>query len=159
MDSGHRLRELLARYLDWEDAHVGFERAVADFPPELRGVVPPGFAHSGWQLLEHLRLAQADILDFCINAGYVYPTSMEAYWPAVGPEDETAWDESVARFAEDRDALKRLVLDESVNLFELVPIGRGEHTYLREVLVAADHNAYHLGQFVALRRALGAWTN
>ena len=151
------LRELLARQLDWEAAHVGFARAVADFPPELRGVTPPGFAHSGWEFLEHLRLAQADILAFCVDPGYVEPTSMDEYWPAeASPPDDATWDASIAGFEADVRALKALALDERVDLLDRVPVGSGQ-TYLRELLLVADHNAYHLGQFVALRRALGCW--
>lgn len=157
MNAGRPLRDLLARYLDWEDAHVGFRRAVAGFPRELRGVVPQGFAHSGWQLVEHVRRAQADILDFCVNADYVYPTSMAEYWPDVAPEDDAAWERSVAAFEEDVRSLQRLARDESVDLFALVPRGSGEQTYARELLVAADHDAYHLGQLIALRRVLHAW--
>ena len=151
------LRELLARQLDWESAHVGFARAVADFPPELRGVTPAGFAHSCWEFLEHLRLAQADILAFCVDPDYVEPTSMDEYWPAeAAPPDDAAWDASIAAFEADVHALQALVLDEGTDLFAPVPAGNGQ-TYLRELLLTADHNAYHLGQFVALRRVLGCW--
>ncbi|MBN2848076.1 MAG: DinB family protein [Coriobacteriia bacterium] len=151
------LRELLARQLDWEAAHVGFGRTVADFPPELRGVTPAGFAHSGWEFLEHLRLAQADILAFCVDPGYVEPISMEEYWPAeAAPPDDAAWDASIAAFQADVRALQALALDEGTDLFAPVPTGSGQ-TYLRELLLTADHNAYHLGQLVALRRVLGCW--
>lgn len=152
-----RLRELLARQLVWQDAHVGFDRAVADFPPALRGVVPEGFVHSGWQLVEHIRRAQADILDFCVNSDYVYPTSMDDYWPKTAPEDDAAWEAAVAGFRRDAAALQRLARDEEVDLLALVPCGTGAQTYARELLVAGDHNAYHLGQLAALRRALGCW--
>ena len=151
------LRDLLARQLGWEDAHVGYSRAVADFPSELRGVAPAGFAHTGWEILEHLRLAQADILDFCVDPGYEPQEWPAAYWPdAPAPQRDDDWEASVARFGEDRAALQRLALDESVDLLTPVPAGTGQ-TYLRELLLVADHNAYHLGQLVALRRALGCW--
>jgi hypothetical protein len=156
MDGDRQLREMLARQLDWEDAHVGYAHAVEGFPVELRGVAAPGFVHSPWQLVEHVRLAQADILDFCVNPDYVYPTSMAEYWPDVAPASEAEWDASVAGFEEDVAELKRLALDHGVDLFSRVPAGTGQ-TYLRELLVVVDHNSYHVGQLVALRRALGAW--
>lgn len=153
-----QLRSHLERLLDWEDAHVDFNRAVEKVPPEARGRVPAGFAHSLWQLLEHLRLTQRDILDFCRDPGYVEPTSMEDYWPAtVAPPDEAAWERSVAECRQDREAMKSLALDSSVGLLGAIPHGSGQ-TYLRELLLVADHNAYHVGQIVAVRRALGVWT-
>lgn len=152
-----QLRELLARQFDWEDAHVGYARAFADFPPDLRGAIPAGAAHSGWELLEHLRLAQADILDFCVNPHYTELAWPEDYWPAsVAPADDAEWEASIARFGSDLGALKRLALDGSVDLFAAIPHGEGQ-TYVRELLLAVDHNAYHLGQFVTLRQVLGCW--
>lgn len=157
MEHMRMTRELLARQLDWEAAHIGFARAVADFPPELRGAVPAGCVHSGWHLLEHMRLAQADILDFCVNPGYTEPAAMEEYWPrADAPANEAEWDASVARHEEDLRSLRRLALDEHVDLFAPIPWGDGQ-TIARELLLAADHDAYHLGQLVALRRSLGCW--
>lgn len=158
MDESRALRELLAHQLDWGEAHVGFTRALADFPEELLGVVPDGYAHSGWQLLEHMRRAQADILDFCVNPDYVYPTSMEEYWPGVTPGAGESWDATVVAFLDDIAALKRLALDESRELLRPVPAARSEaQTLARELVLVTDHNAYHLGQLVALRRTLGAW--
>lgn len=157
MASLQPLRELLARQLDWQAAHVGYRRAVADFPTDMRGVVPEGFAHSGWQLVEHLRRAQADILDFCVNPGYVYPTSMEEYWPDAAPAGEAEWEASAEGFEADVRTLRELALDESVDLFGRVPAGK-DQTYLRELVLVVDHNAYHVGQLVALRRALGCWS-
>jgi len=158
MDRITELRELLARQLDWEDAHISYARAVAEFPIEARGVKPAGFAHSAWEFLEHLRLTQADILDFCVNADYLEPTTMSSYWPtSAEPSDEASWDASIAGFVRDVEALKRLALDESVDLFAAIPHGSGQ-TFIRELLLVVDHNAYSLGQFMALRRALGAWS-
>ncbi|MGB4441507.1 MAG: DinB family protein [Coriobacteriia bacterium] len=158
MDESRQLRELLARQLDWGEAHVGFERATAGFADALQGVVPVGFAHSGWQLLEHMRRAQADILDFCASADYVYPTSLDDYWPELEPAADESWDATVAAFQDDLAALKRLALDESLDLFEAVPVARsGTQTLARALILVTDHNAYHLGQLVSLRRALGAW--
>jgi len=154
-DTG-QLRELLARQLDWEAAHIGYRRAVVDFPVELRGVVPDGFAHSGWQMVEHIRLAQADILDFCVNPDYAAREWPEAYWPAVAPRDQAEWDASVQGYEGDLDALRQLALDEGVDLFAEIPWGDGQ-TCLRELLLVADHTAYHVGQLVSLRQALGCW--
>jgi hypothetical protein len=150
------LRSLLARLLDWEDAHVGFDAVIDGIPPKLRATQPPGLPYSAWQLLEHLRLTQRDILEFCRNSDYVEPRSMTEYWPSsVAPPTPEAWDESVAAFRDDREAKKRIALE--LNLFDAVPQGTGQ-TYLREVVLLADHNAYTLGQLVVLRRLLGIWT-
>ena len=156
MDGLEDLRNLLARLLDWEDAHVGFEVVIAGIPPELRSTQPPGLPYSAWQLLEHMRLAQRDILDFCRDPGYVEPRSMAEYWPAsVAPPTSRAWEESVANFRADREAMKRIARD--LDLFAAIPQGTGQ-TYLREIVLLADHNAYTLGQIVVLRRLLGNWT-
>lgn len=157
MNETRQMRELLARQLDWEAAHVGYQRAVADFPLALRGVVPDGFAHSGWQMVEHIRLAQADILDFCVNPAYVAPAWPESYWPAAAPQDAAAWDASVEGYQRDLEALRQLALDENVDLFAPIPWGDGQ-TCLRELLLVTDHTSYHVGQLVALQRALGCWS-
>ena len=150
------LRQHLARILDWQDAHATFDAAVDGVAHAMRGVVPPGLAHSVWQLLEHIRLAQWDILDFCVNPKYVEPTSMDEYWPATSaPPSEAAWDESVAAVRRDRDAMKQLALKHE-DLFAKIQHGSGQ-TYLREILLVADHSAYHVGQIVLVRRALGIW--
>lgn len=149
------LRSHLERLLDWEDAHVGFEAVIEGIPPEVRGAQPRGLPYSAWQLLEHLRLCQRDILEFCRNPGYVDPKSMAEYWPAsVAPPTPEAWEESVAGFRADLEDMKRLV--RVGNLFAAVPRGTGQ-TFLREVVLLADHNAYTLGQLVVLRRLLGIW--
>jgi hypothetical protein len=145
VDRDAALREHLRKILDWEDAHVGFDAAVKGIPPAQHGVAPPGFAHSPWQLLEHVRRCQWDILDFCRNPAYAEPASMEEYWPP-----------TPAPYRRDREELKRLAEDRSVDLFARIPHGSGQ-TVLRELLLVADHNAYHVGQLVAVRRALGAW--
>ena len=156
MEKLEELRGQLARLLDWEDAHVGFDAVIAGIPPELRGAKPSGLPYSAWQLLEHLRLTQRDILDFCRNSDYVEPKSMTEYWPSSGaPPSPEAWDKSVAAFRDDREAMKRIAL--RFDLFAPIPHGTGQ-TYLREVVLLADHNAYTLGQLVVLRRLLGIWT-
>lgn len=156
MPDDKSLREHLRKILDWEDAHVGFDRAVEGVPAKLRGRTPEGWAHSPWQLLEHIRICQLDILDFCRNPKYV-DMPMEKYWPpSATPPSDKAWDESVAAFRRDRADLKKLAADRAIDLFARIPHGSGQ-TYLREILLVADHNAYHVGQLVALRRALGTW--
>jgi uncharacterized damage-inducible protein DinB len=143
--------------LDWEDAHVTFDRAVDRVPKDKRGVVPPGLAWSLWQLLEHIRLTQFDILDFCRNRQYVEPASMSAYWPpSTEPASANDWNKAVAGVRHDRDALKTLAGDTAIDLFARIPHGTGQ-TYLREIILVADHTAYHVGQIVAVRRALGIW--
>jgi uncharacterized damage-inducible protein DinB len=153
------LRNHLLRLLDWKDAHVSFDAAVAGIPPEARGVQPEGVPYSTWQLLEHLRLAQRDILEFCRNPAYVEPSWPDDYWPAtVTPPSEAAWEESIARFRVDRDALKQLAAGPEPDLFATIPHGTGQ-TYLRELLLVAGHNAYHVGQLILVRRLLGLWPN
>jgi len=151
------IRAALARLLDWEDAHAGFEKVVSGLAPELQGQVPAGLPYSPWQLLEHLRLAQEDILEFCRNPAYRERQWPEDYWPKrPEPPSANSWSQSVAGFKRDRDALKQLALDPKLDLLGKVPAGEGQ-TFLRELFLAADHTAYHLGQLVAVRRALGAW--
>jgi hypothetical protein len=156
MEKLEDLRSLLMRLLDWEDAHVGFDAVIDGIPPKLRAMQPPGLPYSAWQLLEHLRLTQRDILDFCRDPDYMEPRSMAEYWPpSAAPFTPDAWDESVAAFRDDREAMKRIA--QGFDLFAAVPRGTGQ-TYLREVVLLADHNAYTLGQLVVLRRLLGIWT-
>lgn len=152
------VRKHLVRVLDWEDAHAGFEAAVAGLASGLRGACPPGFEHSAWQLVEHIRLAQEDILDFCVSSSYVHTmTFPDDYWPkTAAPPDEAAWETSVAAVLASRARLQQLAREVD-DLTALVPTGTGEQTYLRAILLAADHVAYHVGQLVSLRKALGAW--
>jgi uncharacterized damage-inducible protein DinB len=152
------VRDHLARVLDWEDAHVGFDKAVAGIPAGKRGARAAGFEHSPWELLEHIRIAQEDILDFCVNAKYEHTmTWPDDYWPKQpAPPDEKTWEESIATCVRSRERLKRLAR-EVEDLTALVPTGQDTQTYLRAILLAADHAAYHVGQLVAVRRALGIW--
>jgi len=155
--SDQALRAHLGRILDWEDAHASFDQAIVGLPARLRGVTPPGGAHSAWKLLEHIRIAQHDILDFCVNPDYVELPSMADLWPpSARPPSARAWSASVAAVRRDRAAMKKLAANRKVDLFARIPHGSGQ-TYLREILLVADHGAYHVGQLVALRRALGAW--
>jgi uncharacterized damage-inducible protein DinB len=157
--SDSALRAQLARLLDWEDAHLSFDAAVEEVPPKLRGAAPAGLPYSPWQLIEHLRLTQHDILDFCRNPNYRELHWPDDYWPAsAAPPKPADWDESIAQFRRDRAALQSLASDSKIDLFARIPHGSGQ-TYLRELLLVADHSAYHVGQLVTVRRALGAWTS
>ncbi len=155
--SDDALRAHLRKLLDWQDAHASFDAAVEDVPPKLRGKRPEGLPYSPWQLLEHLRLAQRDILDFCRDSEYAERKWPDDYWLAdPEPPSPGAWDESVAAFRADRRELQRLASDPALDLFAKIPHGDGQ-TYLRELLLVADHNAYHVGQVVAVRKLLGVW--
>jgi hypothetical protein len=157
MDNTESLRKHLIKLLDWDDAHVDFDSVVDGVPAALRGRRPEGLPYSPWQLLEHMRITQRDILDFCRYEVYDSPAWPDECWPETEePPTKKAWDESVAAFRADRRAFMELIADPSVEVCGRVPHGQGQ-TYLREVLLAADHGAYHLGEMVAVRRLLGAW--
>ena len=149
-------RKIVASSLDWEQARASLENALKGLAPELRGKRPNGFPHSSWELLEHIRITQRDILDFC-RPNYKELDWPADYWPkSPAPPAPTAWDESVARFHDDRAAMIAIAEDSSIDLFARVPNGDGQ-TYLRELLLAADHTSHHLGQLILVRRLLGAW--
>jgi uncharacterized damage-inducible protein DinB len=152
------VRDHLVRALGWEDAHVGFDKAVAGVPPDKRGAHGAGFEHSLWQLVEHIRIAQDDILDFCINANYEHTRKWpDDYWPKEdAPPSEQAWDDSIAAYRRSLEALKQLARDVD-DLTAPVAKGKPNQTYLREILLVIDHNAYHAGQLIDVRRALGIW--
>ena len=151
------LRMHLLELLEGGGAHVGFDLAVADMPVNLRGVKLLSQPHTPWRLLEHMRLAQWDILEFVRNAQHESPPWPEGYWPIDdAPPSSAAWSASVKSFRRDLDELKALVADASADLLRPLPHGQGQ-TLAREALLAADHTAYHLGQLVLLRRLLGAW--
>ena len=154
MDSSEVTRRQLSRLLERSDAHTGFDAAVADIAPEVRGIRPTGLPHSAWELLEHIRLAQRDILDFCLDGPYPERAWPDEYWPPTPePPSPEAWDESVAAVKRDREEFQRLVEDPDVDLVGIVSHGTTQ-TLLREVLVAADHNAFHVGQLMVVRRLL-----
>jgi hypothetical protein len=151
------LRQHLTRLLDWHDAHAAFDTAVADLPPDHRGIAPPGLPYSPWQLLEHIRLAQADILAFCSQPDYHEGAWPDDYWPATpAPPDDQAWEASIAAYHHDLAQLQAMVRDGQRDLFDKVPSGTGQ-TFLREFLLVADHTAYHVGELVVVRRLLGDW--
>ncbi len=156
-DSEHSLRERLLYLLQGKGAHVDFDAAIRGLPPRLRGARARGLPWTLWSLLEHMRLAQWDILDFCRNPEYVTPRWPEDYWPkSDAPPNPAAWEKSVRQFRADLKAMQRLVADPHTDLYSRIPHGDGQNI-LREALLVADHNAYHIGQFVTLRRLLGAW--
>jgi DinB family protein len=152
------LREQLSRLLVWEDAHVGFDAAVDGIPAELRGKCPANLPYSPWQLVEHLRATQHDILEFCRNPDYRELKWPDDYWPqsAVPPSAASSWDESIRQFRQDRKTLQQLAADPQVDLAARIPHGDGQ-TYLRELVLAADHAAYHIGELIVVRRLLGIW--
>jgi len=151
------LREQLVELLQGGNAHARFDDVIAGIAAELRGKIPRGIPHSLWMQLEHLRLAQWDILEFSRTAKHVSPPWPEGYWPQKeGPPNEAAWNKSVKQFRSDLKAMQQLVADPKTELFAKIPWGDGQ-TILREALLLADHNAYHVGQMVDVRRMLGAW--
>ena len=157
MSSNDPLRSHLLKALDWGEAHVDFDAALKGLPADKRGMRPPGGSYSVWELLEHMRIAQHDILDFCRNPSYVEKKWPDDYWPkSPAPASAAAWDDAVASFKADREAMKALTTDPTLDLFAKIPHGSGQ-TYLREVLLIVDHNAYHLGQIVAVRKQLSNW--
>jgi hypothetical protein len=151
------LRTELDLLLKGGGAHADFERAVADFPADLMGHKPDGAPHSAWELLEHLRIAQRDMLEFSRDPSHESPAWPEGYWPKTPtPPDEAAWQHSVASFRRDNEAMRKMVATPASDLFAVFPHGEGQ-TLLREALQVADHNAYHIGELIFLRRLLGVW--
>ena len=155
VDNG--IREHVAKLLSATNAHLDFDNAVSRIPVDLRTVIPHGATHSAWQLLEHLRIAQWDILEFSRNPSHISPTFPDGYWPSRNTTpDEDAWEKSVSAFRADRTALLELATNEATDLLAPIPHGTGQ-TILRECFVIAKHNSYHLGQLVLLGRLLGVW--
>lgn len=158
-DHDKSLREHLTNLLDGKGAHLTLEDALANLPEQARGKRPANVPHTPWRLLEHIRIAQHDIADFCVNPKYKELSWPDGYWPTQdGPKTDEAWEQSLEHFQRDLKRMKALVNDPEVDLFAKIPWGDGQ-TYLREALLVADHNAYHVGEIVAVRRALGAWGN
>jgi hypothetical protein len=156
--SDERLQQHIIYLLNGGGAHLKFDQAFADIPANLRGVKPKGLTYTPWRLLEHLRICQHDILDFCRNPSYVELPFPEGYWPAGdGPAGEEAWGSSMDAFRNDLRAMVDLVSDPATDLYAKIPWG-SDQTILREALLIADHNSYHLGQMVAVRTLLGLET-
>jgi hypothetical protein len=151
------LKKHLLTLLSFEGAHIGFDEAVRGLAPELRGKKIKGAPHTAWQLVEHLRIAQWDILEFCRNPNHVSPKWPEGYWPdSDAPPSDAAWKKSIAAFRHDLEEMKKLVSStDEKKLYTPIPHGDGQ-TLLREALLVADHNSYHLGQFVFLKKMLGS---
>jgi uncharacterized damage-inducible protein DinB len=158
MPNKENWRDIVASSLGWEQGHATLENAIKGLPSTSRGKKPASFPHSVWQLLEHIRITQHDLLDFCQNPDYVEKLEWPRdYWPPTAePPDEAAWDKSIADCQADREALARFTKETELNLAERIPRGSGQ-TYLRTVLLAVDHASYHIGQIVAVRRLLGEW--
>jgi DinB family protein len=151
------VREHILYLLRDGGAHANFEAAIKGLPVKLRGKRPKGAEHSPWEILEHIRLAQWDILEFSRDAKHVSPKWPEGYWPKLAaPPNATAWAKTVRAFREDLEAMCKLVENPATDLFAAIPHGTGQ-TILREALLVADHNAYHLGEMVLVRRLVGAW--
>jgi hypothetical protein len=157
MDQIESLRKELDRVLQGKGAHANFDEAVKDFPAKLRGVRPEGSPHSAWEVLEHVRIAQWDMLEFSRDPNHESPEWPAAYWPKnPEPPNAAAWDESIESFHRDLTALRALVAAPKSDLFLPFTHGSGQ-TLLREAIQVADHNAYHVGELVFLRRQLGVW--
>ena len=151
------IRSIIARSLSWEEAHATFDAAVANLAVDLRGTRPDNFPHSVWELVEHIRIAQEDLADFMERADYHQYKWPDEYWPSnPTPPSEKAWDDSIAAVLHDREYIKEIATRPSIDLTAKVPWGNGQ-TYLRTILVAVDHTAYHVGQILAVRKLLGAW--
>lgn len=151
------LREAIGKVLNRSEAHVDWKEALEGVPAKARGVRPTGSPHSLWELLEHARIAQWDILEFSRDPKHVSPDFPSGYWPeSPAPPNEAAWDRSAKEFLSDMEAMRKLLAETKDHLLAAIPHGSGQ-TVFREALLAADHNAYHLGQFVLVRRLLGAW--
>lgn len=157
MSDDKALRQHLLDLLRGGGAHLNFDAAIAGLPAKLRGARPAGLPFTAWRLLEHMRIAQWDIVEFSRNPKYIPPEFPEDYWPKTdAPPSNVAWEKSVKAFRKDLKGMQELVANPKTDLFARIPHGTGQ-TILREALLVADHNAYHLGQIVMLRRLLGAW--
>jgi uncharacterized damage-inducible protein DinB len=151
-------RAIVASSLGWEEAHSNLESVAKNLAPHLRGKRPDGYPHSPWELIEHIRITQHDLLAFCQNPDYVETLEWpHDYWPTTPePPGTDAWDKSIAEYKRDRDAFGRFTTETDVALTTRIPRGTGQ-TYLRTILLAVDHASYHIGQIVGVRRLLGAW--
>lgn len=152
------LRRHLVNLLQGRGAHMPFDDAVADFPPDMINTCPPNVTYTPWHLVEHLRLAQWDILEYVRNPRHESPPWPEGYWPAPDAQaDAAAWNASLDAFRRDLRDMQAIVEDPATDLFAPIPHGYDGHTILREALILADHNAYHVGELAILRQVMGAW--
>jgi hypothetical protein len=158
MTNSRDWRAIVASSLGWEEGHAGLESATKNLAPALRGKRPDGYPHSPWELVEHIRITQRDLLDFCRNPDYVEKLEWPRdYWPvSPAPPSSDAWDESLADYKRDRETFARFTTETELDLTTKIPRGKGQ-TYLRTILLAMDHASYHIGQVVSVRRLLGAW--
>ena len=158
VSQNQQLRDHVIYLLRGGGAHLDFEKAIEGLPVDLRGAKSAGVPYSVWQLVEHLRICQWDILEYSRDGRHESPEFPDGYWPVQdAPPTDGAWDQSVEAFRSDLQAMEDLVNDPSIDLLAQIPNAQSGHTILREALLIADHNAYHLGQLVVVRRALGAW--
>jgi len=158
MASDKPVREHILKLLEGGHAHVTFEAAIKGIPAALRGKRPKGVEHSLWEILEHMRIAQWDILEFSRDPNHVSPEWPKGYWPSPDAQADMAmWNETIRQFRSDLAAMKAIVADPNTDLYQPIPHGYGGHTVLREALLIADHNAYHVGALVTTLQLLGAW--
>jgi len=152
MDNDKELREQLINFLNGHQSRITFDDALKDFPFEMAGRKDPSIPHSAWEILEHLRIAQFDIYDFSVNPSYERLDWPKDYWPdSHEPESREKWEESIRKFKDDLNSMKDLILNQNTDLFAKIPHGTGQ-TILREVLILGDHNAYHIGQLLVLKK-------
>ena len=152
------IRDNLVWLLEGGHAHAKFDEVAGGFPSDRAGIRPKGASHSAWEILEHMRIAQNDILRFTLSADYVSPDWPEGYWPAnPAPEEKDGWSRSVRDFQKDLEEFVSLIRDPARDIYKKFPWGTGQ-TLLREALLIADHNSYHLGELVLVRRLLGIWS-
>ena len=157
VDTDKAVREHVLFVLRGGGAHLDFDAVIKNFPETLRGKKVKGSPHTAWQLLEHMRIAQWDILEFSRNPAHISPKWPEGYWPkTAAPPTSAAWNASVKSVRRDLKTMQKLIEDRSVDLYSRIPHGDGQ-TVLRETLLIADHNAYHIGLLLLVRRLLGAW--
>ncbi len=158
MDPDKVVRDQLLSFLRGGNAHLTFDKAVADFPPDHINVQPPNVSYTPWHLLEHIRIAQWDILEFIRDPDHVSPRWPQGYWPPPGEQaDEAKWGKTITDFHADLQALQDMVQDPATDLYAPIPHA-GEYTVLREILLAADHNAYHIGEFGVFRQVMDTWS-
>lgn len=152
-----QFRNQLIKMLSWEGAHSNLDHALNDMPPEVIGVKVSGIDYTIWQLAEHIRITQADILNFCTNSRYVSKSWPDSYWPLnYAPHDISDWENTVKQIKEDRKNLVELVKDPQTDLMKPIPHGKGQNIF-REIVLVIDHNSYHTGQIIMIRKMLGVW--